>query len=194
MEDITPGSRPPGPLRVGFVPGVMPGKWERAWAEWHRTIRSRRLDLTLVEAADSERLIRSGELDMCLVRGTVDRDGLHVIPLYREVAVAVVAADHPATAYDELRLADLADELDVLAEFPELDLPMAVETVAAGTGYVLVPMSLARLHSRKDVDFRPVIDAEESPISLAWSVDNEDPGAQIFVGVVRGRSPRSSRA
>jgi len=194
VEEITPGSRPPGPLRVGFVPGVMPGKWEKAWADWHRTIRTRRLELQPVALEDQERLLRSGDLDMCLVRGHVDRDGLHLIPLYREVAVAVVASDHPATAYAELKLADLADELDVLAEFPELDLPTAIETVAAGTGYVLVPMSLARLHSRKDAEFRPVSDAEESPISLAWLVENEDPGTQVFVGVVRGRSPRSSRS
>jgi DNA-binding transcriptional LysR family regulator len=189
VEEITPTT----PLKVGFVPGVMPGKWEKAWAQWHRTIRTRRLELTLVEVADQERLLRAGELDMCLVRGEIDREGVHLIPLYREVAVAVLAAEHPATAYDELELADLADELDVLAEFPELDVAMAIETVAAGSGYVIVPMSLARLHSRKDVEFRPVTDAEDSPVGLAWLMDNEDPGTQTFVGVVRGRSPRSSR-
>ena len=193
VEEITPADRPTGALRVGFVPGVMPGKWEKAWIEWHRTIRSRRLELRMVEVADAERLLREGELDMCLVRGEVDRDGMHLIPLYREVAVAVLAREHPATAYDELTLADLTDELDVLAEFPELDLPMAIETVAAGSGYVIVPMSLARLHSRKDVEFRPVTDAEESPVGLAWLTSNEDPGTQVFVGIVRGRTARSSR-
>lgn len=171
----------------------MPGKWERTWVDWHRKTKTRHLDLTLVPVADQERLLRAGDLDMCLVRGDIDRDGMHLIPLYREVMVAVVANDHPATAFDELALADLSDELDVCAEFPELDLPMAIETVAAGTGYVLVPMSLARLHSRKDVDFRPVGDAQESPIGLAWLVENEDPDTQTFVGIVRGRSARSSR-
>src|SRR3569623_652552 len=107
----------------------MPGKWEKAWTEWHRTIRTRRLELTLVEVADQERLLRSGELDMCLVRGEIDRDGMHLIPLYREVGVAVLAKEHPATAYDSLLKIDLADELDVLAEFGDLDLPMAIEPV-----------------------------------------------------------------
>jgi DNA-binding transcriptional LysR family regulator len=178
---------------VGFVPGVMPGKWEKAWVEWHRTIRTRRLELRMVEVADQERLLREGEIDMCLVRGEIDRDGMHLIPLYAEVAVAVLAKEHPATAYESLLAIDLADELDITAEFPDLDLPMAIETVAAGSGYVLVPMSLARLHSRKDVEFRPVRDAEESPIGLAWLRDNEDPGTETFVGIVRGRTPRSSR-
>ena len=34
----------------------------------------------------------------------------------------------------------------------------AVETVAAGTGIVILPMSVARLHHRKDVVTRPVVD------------------------------------
>jgi DNA-binding transcriptional LysR family regulator len=186
VEEITP-------FVVGFAPGVMPGKWEQAWTERHRQSRSRRLDLRMVAAEECERLLRAGELDMCLVRGTVDRDGMHLIPLYAEVAVAVVAKDHPATAYDELTLADLAGELDLLAEFPDLELAMAVETAAAGSGYVLVPMSVARLHQRKDVEYRPVTDAEQSPVGLAWLVDREDPDLETFVGIVRGRTPRSSR-
>ena len=172
----------------------MPGKWERSWTEHERASRRwRPLQLVPVPLEDQERLVRAGELDMCLVRGEIDRDGMHLVTLYREVPVAVLAQGHPATAYDELTRADLADELDVLAEFPHLDLPMAVETVAAGSGYVVVPLSLARLHGRKDVEHRPVTDAEESPVGLAWLTANEDPDTQRFVGIVRGRTARSSR-
>lgn len=179
---------------MGFVPGVTPGKWEKSWTEHERASRRwRRLEMLPVADADAEALLRSGELDMCLLRGDVDREVMHLVALYREVPVAVLASGHPATAYDELTLADLADELDVRAAFPELDLPMAVETVAAGSGYLVVPMSLARLHSRKDVEFRPVTDGEESPVGLAWRRDNEDPDTQGFVGIVRGRTARSSR-
>ncbi len=188
MEEITP-------WRVGFVPGVTPGKWERSWTEHERASRRwRKLELRPVAVEDQERLLRAGEIDMCLVRGAVDRDGLHLVALYSEVPVVVVAQDHPVTAYDELTLADLTGELDVLAEFGELDLPMAIETVAAGSGYVIVPMSLARLHGRKDTAYRPVTDVEESPISLAWLAANEDPDTQGFVGIVRGRTARSSRS
>jgi DNA-binding transcriptional LysR family regulator len=187
VEDLTP-------WRVGFVPGVSPGKWERSWTEHERVSGRRRpLELRPVPLADQERLVRSGELDMCLVRLPVDRDGLHLVTLYEEVPVAVVAQDHPVAAFEEVSLSDLDGELDVLAEFSDLDLPMAVETVAAGSGYVLVPMSLARLHHRKDVTFRPVTDAEGSSVGLAWLVANEDPDTQRFVGVVRGRRPGSSR-
>ena len=47
---------------------------------------------------------------MCLVRLPVDRDGLHLIPLYDEQPVVVVAKEHPVAAYDEIDVADLADE------------------------------------------------------------------------------------
>ena len=40
----------------------------------------------------------------------VDREGLHLVRLYDEVAVVVVARDHPVAAYEEIDLADLADE------------------------------------------------------------------------------------
>jgi DNA-binding transcriptional LysR family regulator len=181
------------PFRVGFVPGVMPGKWERAWRERQR----RPLELVQVEVADQEAALREGRVDMCLVRGAVDREVFHLIPLYREVPVVVVPVDHPVTAYDEIDVAELADEYDVLAGHPEITVKQAIETVAAGTGVVVVPMSLARLHHRKDVDFRPVTGVEESPVGLAWfrgePGEPDDPDVQAFIGIVRGRTPRSSR-
>ena len=178
-----------GPFRVGFVPGVMPGKWERIWRERMR----RRLELVTVEVAEQEAALREGRIAMCLVRGEVDRDAFHLIPLYREVPVVVVPREHPVTAYDEIDVAELADEYDVLREHPDITTKQAVETVAAGTGIVIVPMSLARLHHRKDVEFRPVTGVEESPVGLAWRIDYEDVDVETFIGIVRGRTSRSSR-
>ncbi len=178
-----------GRFRVGFVPGVTPDKWGRIWRERVR----RSLELVVVEVADQEAALREGRVDMCLVRGEVDRDVLHLIPLYREVPVVVVPVEHPVTAYDEIDVAELADEYDVLGEHPEITIRQAVETVAAGTGIVIVPMSLARLHQRKDVAFRPVTGVEESPVGLAWLRENDDPDTETFIGIVRGRSARSSR-
>lgn len=189
MDKVTPPGARPGAFRVGFVPGVMPGKWERAWRERMR----RPLELVTVEVPDQEDALREGRVDMCLVRGEVDRETFHLIPLYREVPVVVVPADHPVTAYDEIDVAELADEHDLVAEHPELTVKEAVETVAAGTGILVVPMSLARLHDRKDVAFRPVTGVEESPVGLAWPRDRDDPDIQAFIGIIRGRTERSSR-
>ena len=69
----------------------------------------------------------------------------------------------------------------------------AIATTAAGAGIMIVPMSVARLHHRKDLVHRPVRGVAESQVGLAWLIDNEDPRVQTFIGIVRGRTERSSR-
>ena len=189
-------------FRVGFVAGATPDKWARVWRE---RFPRQPLELVPLEQEVQEADLRAGELDMCLVRLPVDREGLHCIPLYDEVPVAVVGAEHVATVVDELSLADLADEQLVLPhpsgwtptveqlDWPPMGVAEAVEVVAAGTGVAIVPMSLARLHQRKDTAYRPVRDLPPTTVALAWLVDNEDPRVQSFIGIVRGRTERSSR-
>jgi DNA-binding transcriptional LysR family regulator len=189
-------------FRVGFVAGATPDKWARVWRE---RFPRQPLELVPLEQDVQEADLRAGELDMCLVRLPVDREGLHCIPLYDEVPVAVVGAEHVATVVDELSLADLADEQLVLPhpsgwtptveqlDWPPMGVAEAVEVVAAGTGVAIVPMSLARLHQRKDTAYRPVRDLPPTTVALAWLVDNEDPRVQSFIGIVRGRTERSSR-
>jgi DNA-binding transcriptional LysR family regulator len=193
----------PSAFTLGFVTGATPDKWAGIW----RRRRPRDpLELVLVAQEDQDRRLRDGELDMCLVRLPIDRAGVHCIPLYDEVQVVVAGKEHFVAAADEVTLADLADEQLVLPHqsgwTPEADQlawpPMspkeAVETVAAGTGVVLLPMSVARLFDRKDVVQRPVADLEPTKIGLAWLVDrDDDERVQAFIGVVRGRTERSSR-
>ena len=194
MSDLT--------LRVGFVPGVTPDKWARSWRE--RRGRTR-LRLVPQEESEAEAGVRSGDLDMALVRLPVEREGLHLVRLYDEVAVVVVARDHPVAAYDEIDLADLTDEQFIggpppdltpgveQLDFPPMTAQEAVEAVAAGTGVVVLPMSVARLHHRRDVVHRPVRGLPPTTIALVWRVERDDENTQAFVGVVRGRTPRSSR-
>ncbi len=199
-------------FRVGFVAGVTPDKWSRVWAE-----RMPRRPLVLVPLGEQDglALLRAGDLQMCFVRLPVDREGLHVIPLYDEQPVVVVARENPVAAYDEIDVADLADEhllqdpdevppwRDVATEvadgtrYPvpaDLTLRQAVESVAADAGIVIVPMSLARLHHRKDVAVVPVTGVPTSSVGLAWRQDVEDDRVETFIGVVRGRTARSSRS
>jgi DNA-binding transcriptional LysR family regulator len=201
------------PLRVAFVPGVTPDKWARIWAD--RMPRTP-LELSPIEEDQQIAVLYDGRADMCFLRLPVDqeeRERLHVIPLYREVPVVVVPKDHFVEAADEVRVADLADEhllqdpdlvpewRDLATEvrdgtrFPVPSIPMkqAVETVAAGVGIVIVPLSVARLHHRKDVVHRPVVDVAQSQVGLAWSRDLDDERVETFIGVVRGRSATSSR-
>jgi DNA-binding transcriptional LysR family regulator len=191
-----------GHFRVGFVTGATPDKWARTWRE-----RFARDPLELVPLTEDEQegRIREGTLDMALVRLPVDRDGLHLIPLYEELPVAVIGAEHLLTLAEDVSTVDLADEQLVIPErsgwvptadqltWPPMSVKEAVEVVASGTGVVILPMSIARLHNRKDVTHRVVTDLPSTAIGLAWLVDNEDPWVQRFIGIVRGRSERSSR-
>ena len=189
------------PLRLGFVTGATPDKWARAWRER----RPEPLELVPLEEQDQERAVRDDEVDLALVRLPVDRDGLHAIVLYDEQPVVVASRDHLVAAADEVTLGDLVDEQLVLPHrsgwrptadqlaWPAMSDKDAVETVAAGTGIVLLPMSVARLHHRKDVVHRPVTDLPPTTIALVWKVERDGEDTQAFVGVVRGRTPRSSR-
>jgi DNA-binding transcriptional LysR family regulator len=188
-------------FRIGFVTGATPDKWARIWRERHRE----RLELVPVTEAEQEPMLRGREVDMCLVRLPVDRDGLHCIPLYEEQPVAVVAREHLLTLVDEVSLDDLAEEQLVLPHrsgwtpaveqlaWPAMGEKEAVEVVASGTGVVILPMAIARLHHRKDVTYRPVTGLEPTTVGLAWLSDNDDPRVQTFIGIVRGRTPNSSR-
>ena len=175
-------------LRVAFVPGVMPDKWARIWAE--RMPRDP-LELTPVPDAEQTAVLYDGRAELSFVRLPVDDGRLHVIPLYTEVAVVVAPKGHLVEAADEVTLDDLTDE--ITHRVPPLTPREAVETVAAGVGVVVLPMSLARLHHRKDVVHRPVTDGPESRVGLAWRRDLEDERVEVFIGVVRGRRAGSSR-
>ena len=186
---------------MAFVPGVTPDKWARVWRERSRDP----LELELVDQADQETVLRTGAADMAFVRLPVDREVLHCIPLYDEVPVVVVPVDHPVTAYDEIALSELSDEQLVAGDVPDwqpttpqLDWPAmstkdAIEVVASGTGIVVVPMSVARLHHRKDVAHRPVTGVPSTTIGLAWLKERDDDRIQAFIGIVRGRTANSSR-
>ena len=190
---------------LGFVPGATPGKWVRIWRERTPHVP---LHLAQVAAADAADLVRAREADAVLLRLPGDREGLHAIPLYTETTVVVVPKDHLVAAADEVTTDDLADELvlhpldDTLGwerppGRPALDRPAstaeAVQLVAAGVGVLVVPQSLARLHHRKDLTYRPVVDAPQSGVALSWLEDETTDLVEQFIGIVRGRTVNSTR-
>lgn len=198
---------PPEPreFRLGAVPGATPGKWIGVWRERlpHVSLELREIPV----AAQREAL---GDVDAALVRlPLAASDDVHVIELYEELPVVVTATESHLLAADELTLADLAGEIvivpadDVLhtevpdavapAFAPPADTAEAIATVAAGVGVVIVPMSLARAHQRRDVDYRVLADGPRSTVALAWLRENTTDDVETFVGIVRGRTARSSR-
>ncbi|MFT3969765.1 MAG: LysR family substrate-binding domain-containing protein [Micropruina sp.] len=177
----TPGTR----LRVGFVPGVTLTKWTTIWQERFRSVP---LEVVEVTEPDQRRVLDAGEVDLCFVRLPIGVEGLHLIPLYEEAPVVWVSKEHPIAAFDEVATADLADET-VLTE-ADAD---GIDQVAIEIAVLRVPMSIARTHSRRDLTYRPVTDAEPTRIGLAWRADQPHPLTDEFIGVVRGRTAQSSR-
>lgn len=190
-----------------MFPGASPGIWVDRWRDRLPDVP---LELIPTEAADQERALRAGEVDAALVRLPVDRGGLHVIPLYEETTVVAFGSDSSLAAAEELTFDDLAGEIlfvptdDVLGP---LEVPgvvaargprpqttaEALETVAAGVGIVILPLSLVRMHRRRDVAYRPLVGAPTSAVALAWLAASTSPEIEALVGIVRGRTARSSR-
>ena len=192
-------------FRLAYVPGVTPGKWVRMWHERVPDVPLPLIQVTVAEAAD---LVRNGDADAALLRLPIDRTGLHAIPLYTETTVAVIPKDHLVAAADEVSTVDLADDVvlhpldDVLGweqlpGQPAVSRPAttadAIELVAAGVGVLIVPQSLARLHHRKDLTYRPVTDAPTSRVALSWLEEETSDLMEQFIGIVRGRTVNSTR-
>ncbi|WP_343242154.1 LysR family transcriptional regulator substrate-binding protein [Streptomyces sp. SID9727] len=192
-------------FRLAYVPGVTPAKWVRIWNE-----RLPDIPLTLVQvpAHGAQELLRAGDADAAFLRLPVEGTDLSAIPLYTETTVAVVPKDHLIAAVDELSVAELADEIvlhpvddalpwERLPGRPALERPAttadAIELVAAGIGVLVVPQSLARLHHRKDLTYRPLTDAPESRVALSWPQEKTTDQVEDFIGIVRGRTVNSSR-
>ncbi|MFE2588659.1 LysR substrate-binding domain-containing protein [Streptomyces anthocyanicus] len=199
------GSEAPPSFRLAYVPGVTPDKWVRIWNERLPDVP---LVLTQVPAAEAAGVLLGGDADAGLVRLPVDRTALSAIPLYTETTVVLVPKDHLVTAADEVSVGDIAEEivlhpLDDVLDWerlpgrPALERPAttadAVELVAAGIGVLLVPLSLARLHHRKDLTYRTVTDAPESSVALSWPEDAHTDRVEDFIGIVRGRTVNSTR-
>lgn len=209
-----PESEEPRSFRLGAVPGATPGRWIDAWKQRMPHVP---LELVPIEVATQYRSLT--EVDATLVRLPLDdralaaaglsSDAVHVIPLYDELPVVVASIESHLLAADELTRADLAGEVvvtlsddalvpfevpgSVAPAFAALSTDDAITTAATGVGIVIVPMSLARLHHRKDVDHRVLADGPTSTVALAWPRERTTPDVETFVGIVRGRTANSSR-
>ena len=172
-------------LRVAFVVGVTPGKWAKVWGQrMPRTY----LELMLCSPAEAMDAVEKGSADAALVRMPVDGERFSSIPLYTELSVVVAPKGHAIEALDSVTMTDLAGEPTVPGEWEP-----AVELVATGAGVAVMPQSVARALSRRDVVARPVTDGPESRIALAWLAATDNELVEEFIGIVRGRTANSSR-
>ncbi|MEP6478958.1 MAG: LysR family substrate-binding domain-containing protein, partial [Rhodoglobus sp.] len=168
------------PFVVAFVVGVTPAKWARVWGERMPQVP---LELRPSSAADAVAALHDGSADVALLRVEGVDDGLSAIRLYEEQPVIVAPKDHVLEALDSVTMADLAGE-NVVDD---------IELVAASVGVAIMPQSVARAHSRRDVIARPLTDAPTTTIALVWPTGRTTPLVDEFIGIVRGRTANSSR-
>ena len=176
----------PEPFVVAFVVGVTPGKWARAWEA-----RMPASPLTLLPLSQPAALaaLTDGSADAALLRLPAGDESISTIALYAEQPVVVAAKGHALEAADTVTIAELA-EFGIL---DDSDWAAAVELAAANVGVAVMPQSVARAHSRRDVTARPVTDAPETRIALAWPTARTTDAVDEFIGIVRGRTENSSR-
>ena len=173
---------------VAYVLGVTPGKWAGIWND-----RMPRHPLALRPCSPAEAVaaLVSGEAHVALLRLPLPEDTLNSIPLYSiplyvEKPVVVVPKDHAVEALDSVTVRDLENETLL-----DADWAADVELVAANVGVAVMPQSVARALSRRDVVARPVSDGPETQVALAWLTTSTE--VEEFIGIVRGRTANSSR-
>ncbi|MFC7401525.1 LysR family transcriptional regulator substrate-binding protein [Citricoccus sp. GCM10030269] len=166
---------------------------------------------------------RDSSPEELLRSGGVDPESVHVVRFYEEDPVVCIGRDHLLAAWDvdrdgpvswtELETAlDTDTRLDPeefappppedpleAPEVPGAGERMALEIVASGAGYVVLPASVARMFGRKDVMTLPLAQGpgpDRHPgwaVGLAWLKAVDSPLVQDFIGAAKGRRPRSSR-
>lgn len=204
----------PDALTMGFVRGISPSRWAD---RWNAVRRRRRMNLVPVDAHFDA---QPAGVDLTLVRAMPgafpadSRDGSrsrHAVQLYEEAVALVVDADHDLS---DVRTIDAVDlDLVRLLDHPAHDvawpepepwkdptwkptsLPGALELVATGLGGILMPLPLAR-HIGKKREHKIVEITGEiagTRVFATWDVKRDDDEIQELIGVLRGRSARSSR-
>ena len=195
---------PAASLRIGYPPGLSPDKWLRRMAGRFPTVH---LDTTLVDVgraqlAEAANLLAS-EFDVVFVREPAEAprsapEGLARIPLYLEDLAVLAPRDHEASLFPSLSLSDLegerwVDAVDALVA-SSAEVEMHVELVAANVGLGLLPLPLARAHSRRDVVVIPLDEPPRTRMGIAWLPDRgEEDEIAGFVGIVQGRTEHTSR-
>ncbi|MWV49106.1 LysR family transcriptional regulator [Rathayibacter sp. VKM Ac-2803] len=198
-------------LAVSLVPGVTPTKWTRVWGQRRPELPLR---ITVIGEHEQEEVLRDGRAILAFVRGDVVSPAVSSIHLYDEQPVAVLWREHALADAEAVEVADLAEEhlLQEPSQVPEWaalaveiadgsrrPLPVlrtlddAVEQVAAGVGVLILPQSVARVHSRKDVVAVPVEGVAPTSVRLAWLTEEKSDDIEDFIGVVRGRSATTTR-
>lgn len=190
------------PLRLGHAwsaLGTYTTPLLRRWAHEHPDT-----PIELLRVDDRTAGLTQGRVDAAVLRGAVDTPGLATAPLFTEARVAAVTADGPLAERAALSLADLAAEpvvLNTVSGLTTLDLwPAAsrptrtltvrntddwLAAIATGNAVGVSAASTAAMHPNPGVVYRPLTDAPETPVHLAWRPTAPHPAIPALITLIR---------
>ena len=201
-------------LKVVFVPGLLPDKWFRRVDERHGGASrdsNRRVRIASAVADDPRPYVLHGKADVAFVRmddrgreGVVkdaeaSGQSIHLIELYEEQPGVAVPKDNAIALFPQVSSHDLEDEKIMWSPQPphfRVDIAgvrAALEVVAANVGVVIAPRPLLRVINKRGVKDVALSDARPTQLAMVWLQSRDDRDIQNFVGIVRGRTARSSR-
>ena len=181
-------------LTIAFVTGTEPGKWFRRYAQMSGE------DPATLPSDDPFPLVGK-DADAALVRLPDERvtDEYHVVRLYEEAWGVAVPKDSDYAEVGEVDRGDLAEEI-VNFEYAEQplidDLRTALSVVAANVGIAYGPLPLLKTLAKKQIKALPIDPGEgvnTTTVALVWRKSDDCDAIQDFVGITKGRTPRSSR-
>jgi DNA-binding transcriptional LysR family regulator len=191
----------PTPLRFGhsWSSATHASAIVRAWRAQHpdRPITSHRSDERTAGLAH-------GDVDVALVRGSVDERRFRIQVIDREPRIAALPAAHRLARRSSLRLADLAAEslvLNTVSGTTTLDLwptsrqpTVALDTatiddwliaIATATGFGVTAAATASLHPHPDVCFVPITDAPLIPVVVIWPRRSPHPDCRALATIAQ---------
>lgn len=197
---------------VGFMPGLIVTGAVRELSRRHPDLT---VEVVRTTWDDQAEVILDGRVDIGYVRMPVDTRGLATRSLLTEPRVAVLPADHPCAGKPVLGIADLAGEHllqdpDAVPEWRDIAREPAahpqrrpavpafrsveekLESVAAGRGVVVLPLSTATYYTRADLVHVEIADIGPNRVFLAWDGSRHDPLIEEFADIAAARADSSA--
>ncbi|HEV2512641.1 LysR substrate-binding domain-containing protein [Bosea sp. (in: a-proteobacteria)] len=200
-----------GRLTIGFVEASPFNVLPRLVSRLSRELPEVSLVLQEMVTEEQVEALRSGRIDVGLLRPMFNEPGFGKLPLLRENYLVALPASHPLAEADSVPLSALREERFIVtparkrryvegrfrAAFkragfePQVaqevnQLHTIIGLVGGGIGVALVPQSISRL-DLEGVVYRPLQD-DDSPVAelaAAWSLNRETPVLRRFLAIAR---------